>query len=294
MHSVLVKRNTIDMVPLVVRSHYSLMQGVNSPKELCRAAARMGYDSLALTDVDNLYGMWNFIAACQREGLRPIIGAEVSGRASESSAVCLVENDNGYRNLCRLLTRRHTVDAFDLEKELPARAGGMTVLTRDAGLLEAWHTKGVRVAADMPAKPLHGSHPLCSKARYLGVPVVATPGSFFLTPGERPVHQLLRAIDGNTVLSNLTAEGIAPVDAWLADPGTYAERFAICPDALRASREIAERFVFKGPDFGVVLPPWEGDNGKGQGGADACLKKAVYTGAAMRYGGELPEPVVVA
>ena len=50
-----VKRNKVDMVPLVVRSHYSLMQGVNSPKQLCQAAVRMGYDCLALTDVDNLY-----------------------------------------------------------------------------------------------------------------------------------------------------------------------------------------------------------------------------------------------
>jgi error-prone DNA polymerase len=279
------------MIPLNVKSHYSLMQGVNSPKQLCQAAARMGYDRLALTDVDNLYGMWNFICACQREGLRPIIGAEVSDPVSGSRALCLVENDSGYGNLCRLLTRRHTKEAFDLEKDLPARAAGLTVLARDAGLLETWHAQGVRVAANMPVKPLPGSHALCCRARYLGVPVVATPGSFFLDPKEWPVHRLLRAIDRNTVLSNLPAEDVAPVDAWLADPDTYSGRFAICPDALRASREIAERLVFQGPDFGVVLPPWEGGSGNGQG-ADASLREAVYAGAAVRYGGELPEPVV--
>jgi error-prone DNA polymerase len=292
------------MVPLVVRSHYSLMQGVNSIEQLCRAAARMGYDRLALTDIDNLYGMWNFIAACQREGLRPIIGAEVSDPASGARAVCLVENDRGYRNLCRLLTRRHMADAFDLRKDLPAGAAGMTILTRDAGLLERWHDAGVRVAADMSRKPLPGSHPLCCAARHLGVPIVATPGSFFLEPGEWPIHQLLRAIDQNTVLSALSADDVAPVDAWLADPGTYAERFAICPDALRASRKIAERLVFQEPDFGMVLPPWNresgnrenrreenGNNENGQN-ADTSLREAVYAGAALRYGGELPESVV--
>ena len=117
-----------------------------------------------------------------------------------------------------------------------------------------------------------------------------TPRSIFLEPGESQVHRLLRAIDRNTVPSGLSAGDVAPVDAWLADPGTYAARFAICPDALRASREIAERLVFQGPDFGMVLPPWE-DNGNGQS-ADACLREAVYAGAAVRYGGELPEPVV--
>jgi DNA polymerase-3 subunit alpha/error-prone DNA polymerase len=243
--------------------------------------------------------MWQFIAACRREGLRPIIGAEVSDPATGARAVCLVENDRGYRNLCRLLTRRHMADAFDLEKDLPARAAGMSVLARNAGLLETWHRAGVRVAADMPLKPLPGSHPLCRTARRLGVPLVATPGSFFVEPGEWPVHRLLRAIDRNSVLSSLGAGDVAPVDAWLADPGTYAKRFAICPEALRASREIAERLVFTGPDFGVVLPPWkrEADNGEcgnsqnGQG-ADAGLREAVYAGAAARYGGELPEPVV--
>jgi error-prone DNA polymerase len=243
------------MIPLNVKSHYSLMQGVNSPKQLCQAAARMGYDRLALTDVDNLYGMWNFICACQREGLRPIIGAEVSDPVSGSRALCLVENDSGYGNLCRLLTRRHTKEAFDLEKDLPARAAGLTVLARDAGLLETWHAQGVRVAANMPVKPLPGSHALCCRARYLGVPVVATPGSFFLDPKEWPVHRLLRAIDRNTVLSNLPAEDVAPVDAWLADPDTYSGRFAICPDALRASREIAERLVFQGPDLAWCCRP---------------------------------------
>ncbi len=284
------------MIPLNVKSHYSLMQGVNSIRELCRAAARMGYDRLALTDIDNLYGMWKFIFACQQEGLRPIIGAEVSDPASGARAVCLVENDSGYRNLCRLLTCRHMADAFSLAKDLPARAAGMTVLTRHADLLKTWHGAGVRVAAEMPRKPLPGSHPLCCAARYLGVPIVATPGSFFLNPGERVVHRLLRAIDRNTVLSGLSAGDVAPADAWLADPGTYAERFAICPDALRASREIAERLVFQGPDFGVVLPPWEGENGERDNGngqsIDACLRKAVYAGAAVRYGNELPEPVV--
>ena len=282
------------MVPLNVKSHYSLMWGVNSVKQLCRSAVRMGYDRLALTDTDNLYGMWNFITTCRREGLRPIIGAEVTDPASGSRAVCLVENDTGYRNLCRLLTRRHMVEAFDLKRDLPARAEGLAVLVRDAGLLEVWHDAGVGVAANMPRRPLSGSHPLCRKARYLGVPVVATPGSFFLDPGELSVHRLLRAIDGNTHLSGLHAGDVAPADAWLADPDTYAKRFAICPEALRASREISERLVFRGPDFGTVLPPWNGGNGMGKSRqyADACLRDAVYAGAAVRYGGELSEPVV--
>ena len=95
------------MIPLAVRSHYSLMRGTASVKDLCRASRERGFTRLALTDTDNLYGLWPFITACGREGIRPIVGAEVTGSDGPGRAYCLVENQDGYKNLCRLLTRRH-------------------------------------------------------------------------------------------------------------------------------------------------------------------------------------------
>ena len=81
------------MIPLVVRSHYSLMWGTASPRQICRAARRMGYARLALTDTDNLYGLWPFLAACRNEGITPIVGAEVTDpvrrRARFVTVVCL-------------------------------------------------------------------------------------------------------------------------------------------------------------------------------------------------------------
>ena len=102
------------MVPLVVRSHYSLMRGVNSPEDICRRAANLGYDRLALTDTDNLYGLWPFLQACQRSGIIPIVGAELTEPGTEGRAVCLAENKTGYRNLCFLISRRHTDPLFSL------------------------------------------------------------------------------------------------------------------------------------------------------------------------------------
>ncbi|MDY0060012.1 MAG: PHP domain-containing protein [Myxococcota bacterium] len=65
-------------VPLVVRSHYSLLWGVLGVEQLVRAARRLGYDRLALTDTDNPYGLWSFLAACRREGVTPIVGVELT------------------------------------------------------------------------------------------------------------------------------------------------------------------------------------------------------------------------
>ncbi len=277
------------MIPLTVRSSYSLMWGTAYVKQVCLAAKRLGYDRLALTDTDNLYGLWPFLRTCRDEGLTPIVGAEVTDPARNQRAVCLVEDDNGYRNLCRLLTRRHMDDDFDLAAVLPHYAVGLVVLTQNADLLQAWHSAGVTVAAAMPRKPLPPTHALRRMAKRLAVPLAATPGSFFLQPQDAAIHRLLRAIDRNTSLSRLAAGDVAPADAWLAPPAEYERRFAICPEAVRATHEIAERLTFSGPQFGIVMPPLGNQNGNDPA---RRLRRAAYAGARRRYGQELSEAVV--
>ncbi len=277
------------MIPLTARSHYSLMWGVGSAAALCRAARRLGYGRLALTDTDNLYGLWPFLRACRREGIVPIVGAEITEPAGRRRAVCLVKDAGGYANLCRLITRRHTAGDFTLETDLPRLAAGLVALTSDAALLAAWHAAGVDAAAAMPRRPLPAGHRLRCTAARLGVPAVATPGSFFLHPDDVGVHRLLRAIDNNTVLSRLSPGDTAPADAWLGGPGEYARRFAPCPEALAAACALAERLTFRGPDFGLVLPPFSGG---GERSPDGALRAAAYAGARRRYGRDLAEPVV--
>ncbi len=277
------------MIPLVVRSHFSLMWGTASPEALCRAARAHGYTRLALTDTDNLYGLWPFLSACRRNGIRPMVGAEVSDPATGERAVCLVETAEGYRNLCRLITRRHCADRFRLVADLPALAGGLTVLTRSAAALCAWQDAGVFVAAVAPRKPTGSALALKRLARARGVPFVAVPGSFFLKTEDLPVHRMLRAIDLNTALSRLAPSDVAPADAWLAPPEVYAERFAAWPEAVGETAAVAERLAFDGPSSALILPPWRGKSGDS---ADQALRRAAYAGARRRYGRDLAETVV--
>ncbi|MFZ2041012.1 MAG: PHP domain-containing protein, partial [Desulfobacterales bacterium] len=118
------------MTPLTVRSYYSLMWGTCAPAAICAAARQRGYTRLALTDTDNLYGLWAFLDGCKAEGLRPIVGAEVTAPNAPLRAVCLVETPAGYRNLCGLITRRHCDPDFDLESAVIRHAEGLAVLTR--------------------------------------------------------------------------------------------------------------------------------------------------------------------
>src|SRR5882672_7231453 len=90
-------------VSLHTHSWYSLLEGVSSPEALLERAAAAGYDSLALTDTNNLYGATTFVEAARRQGIRPFLGARL--RHERACCVALIADVNGYRSLCRVLSR---------------------------------------------------------------------------------------------------------------------------------------------------------------------------------------------
>ncbi|MBA4368478.1 MAG: DNA polymerase III subunit alpha, partial [Desulfobacterium sp.] len=278
------------MILLSMHSYYSLMWGTASPEEICRAAKEMGYSRIALTDTNNLYGLFPFLRACRQEGLIPIIGAEITEKGSGERVVCLVENSRGYKNLCRLITRRHTDTSFDLQSTLPLYVEGMVVLTRTPRLLQAFFESGVSVAAAFSGRSGERMFGLRQSARCLGVPAVLAPDVFFLKPEGFTVHKMLRAIDLNTSLSRLEPENFTAPDAFLSPPEVYFQKLSAWPDLLPETEKIAMRLGFTGPEHGVVMPPWEGEDSRKSAGE--VLRADVYRGASWRYGDELPEAVV--
>lgn len=90
---------------LHVRSWFSFLGGGSSPEDLVAEAARKGMTSLALTDVNGVYGAVRFQRACRLAGIRSIIGAEVL--VEGETLVLLAASRDGYSNLCRMLTSAH-------------------------------------------------------------------------------------------------------------------------------------------------------------------------------------------
>src|SRR5262249_54956719 len=102
-------------------SAYSFLDGASTPAELAGAAEKLGYEALALTDHDGLWGSREFAEVCKTLNLRPITGTEltlsvdgpISAHIERQSAhrrvhvTLLAEDEAGYRNLCRLLTLAH-------------------------------------------------------------------------------------------------------------------------------------------------------------------------------------------
>src|SRR4029453_7186803 len=114
---------------------------------LARRAAELQMPAVALADRDGLYGTARFVDACEREGVRPILGASLtvrepgtlplprSGRRSaDASVVLLARNTAGYANLCRLVTDAHMTgergDPSLTPAQICAHAEGLVALLR--------------------------------------------------------------------------------------------------------------------------------------------------------------------
>ncbi|MEL0316480.1 MAG: DNA polymerase III subunit alpha [Aquiluna sp.] len=97
---------------LNVASAYSAHYGVTRPEHLAQAAAAMGYEALAITDRDGLYGAIKHIGACIQVGIYPIVGVnlEVRGESSLGRVTILAHGHNsgrGWGSLCRLISLAH-------------------------------------------------------------------------------------------------------------------------------------------------------------------------------------------
>src|SRR3954454_7429764 len=123
-------------VELHAHSAYSFLDGASLPEELALHAAELGYEALALTDHDGVYGSLEFAHAAKEDGVRGITGAEVT-LAGSSHVTLLVETTEGYANLCRLLTRAHRdTRTAGRERELrPPELALDDLLARTAGLV---------------------------------------------------------------------------------------------------------------------------------------------------------------
>ena len=119
-------------VELHAHSAYSFLDGASLPEELAVRAAELGYEALALTDHDGLYGSLEFAHMAKEFDVRAITGAEVTLRGG-AHVTLLVESPDGYANLCRLLTAAHR------DTRPPGRETEPVPPALDQALLEELH-----------------------------------------------------------------------------------------------------------------------------------------------------------
>ena len=101
----------LDFVHLHVHSEYSLVDGIIRVNELVDHTLKLGYHSIALTDLTNLFGLIEFYRSARKQGIKPIVGSEVYVAKDKDSVaaplVLLAQNKQGYINLTKLVSRAY-------------------------------------------------------------------------------------------------------------------------------------------------------------------------------------------
>ncbi len=101
-------------VHLRLHSEFSVVDGTNRIDEVVKAAAADQQPALAITDLNNLLGGIKFYKEARGKGVKPVLGAEIylesltQDAAQTSRMVLLVQNHQGYLNLCELISRGWT------------------------------------------------------------------------------------------------------------------------------------------------------------------------------------------
>jgi DNA polymerase-3 subunit alpha len=111
--------DNLDFVHLHVHSEYSLVDGIIKINDLVDHSVSLGYHSVALTDLTNLFGLIEFYRAARKNGIKPIVGSEVKVAKDKDSIpaplVLLAMNKQGYINLTKLVSRAYVEGQVDGE-----------------------------------------------------------------------------------------------------------------------------------------------------------------------------------
>jgi error-prone DNA polymerase len=266
-------------VELHCHSAYSFLDGASHPEELAVRAAELGYEALALTDHDGVYGSLEFAHAAKAVGVRPITGAEVtldlsldSGRGVDAHVTLLVESARGYANLCRILTDAHAgtrprgredreplPPAVALETVAELREGlvclsgcarnGLGVQDPNAAarLARAFGRECFYVELQRPFErgDVRRNSLLRDLAEDLGVKTVATGDVHSHHPRRALLQDVLVAIRCRTSLDGCERERRGNRESVLRTPLEMVERFAgIDREAAERTSELAARLEF--------------------------------------------------
>ncbi len=281
-------------VPLRVLSSFSMLEGAIDPKDIAKLAKERGFPAIAICDRNGLYGVMPFAAACKAEGVQPIIGA-LLGVAREGVAgsdarsidylALLAQDDEGYGNLCHLVSQAHLDRPLELDPHVTladleghtgglialtgAGEGGLTRLLAD-GQAEAAARLATQLEALFPQRlyielARHGD-PVCERAESAlidlayarDLPLVATNPANFAEPHMHKAHDAMLCIAHSTQIEAEDRPRSNP-QAFVKSASMMDEAFADLPEATVNTLVIAQRCAFAPPYRKPILPSLAGD-----------------------------------
>ena len=306
---------------LHVHTEYSLLDGCNKIKEYVKRVKELGMDSAAITDHGVMYGVIDFYKEAKAAGINPIMGCEVyvapnsrfdkelnGGEDRYYHLVLLAENNTGYANLMKIVSRGFTEGFYyrprvDMEVLNEFHEGIIALSACLAGEVQRYIVKGLTEEAKKSARKYeacfgkgnyflelqdHGipeqktvNAALLQMSRELDIPLVATNDVHYTYAEDEKPHDILLCIQ--------TAKKLADEDRMRYEGGQYYVKseeemkglFPYAWEAVENTQRIADR-CHVDIEFGVTkLPHFEVPEGYDSW---TYLNKLCFDGLYERYG----------
>ena len=308
---------------LHVHTEYSLLDGSNKIKEYVRRVKELGMDSAAITDHGVMYGVIDFYKACRAEGIRPILGCEVyvapnsrfdkeltGGDDRYYHLVLLAENNTGYNNLTRIVSRGFTEGYYykprvDMELLQEFHEGIIALSACLAGEVQRYITKGLYDEAKKTALKYqacfgkgnyflelqdHGlpeqkmvNTALLQMSKELDIPLVATNDVHYTYKEDVKPHDILLCLQTGKKLADEDRMRYVGGQYYVKSEEEMKALFPYAWEAVENTQRIADRCNVE-IEFGVTkLPHFEVPEGYDSW---TYLNKLCTDGLKERYGDE--------
>ncbi len=260
-------------VHLRVHSEFSLADGIVRIEDLAKNAANLDMPAVAITDLANLFGAVKFYQAACAAGVKPIIGADVwlenpTDLHKPYRLVLLCQNLDGYRRLCRLLTRAYVegqhsgrpciskswldTPSVGLIALSGAQEGDIGQALLSGNLAQAeelarayqeWFPGAFYLELQRTGQPFQEdyNHAAVALAQRASLPVVATNHVVFLKSTDFDAHEIRVCIQDSRVLTDTRRPRRYTAQQYFRSPKEMASLFQDIPEALANTVEIARR-----------------------------------------------------
>ena len=279
---------------LHTHTEYSLLDGSNKIKEYVARVKELGMDAAAITDHGVMFGVIDFYRAAKAEGIKPILGCEVyvapnsrfdkettGGEDRYYHLVLLAENNQGYDNLMKIVSRGYTEGYYyrprvDVEVLQEYHEGIIALSACLAGEVQRYIVKGLYDEAKKMALKYenifgkgnyflelqdHGipeqqtvNQALLRMSGELDIPLVATNDIHYTYAEDEKPHDILLCIQTGKKLEDENRMRYEGGQYYVKSPKEMEALFPYAKEALENTAKIAQRCNVE-IEFGVTKLP---------------------------------------
>lgn len=253
-------------------SFHSLRYGTISVKELVQQFVELGISVAALTDINCISGIYDFHRLCEKNNIRPVVGVDIR-TDNKQHYICLAKNQSGIGEINRLLTQHHC-EGNDFPLHHPNLPDVFVVypLNNYPEKLHRNEYIGIR-----PEEINLLINPTLKK--YIPRMVILQPVTF-TTKREYKLHQILRAIDRNTLVTKLEENDICGQNEKLISIDELLKNYQHYPQIIENTQQLLEQCHFH---FDYKTPKNKKNFTESKDSDIKLLKKLAYKGFSRRY-----------